>query len=139
MLLGENDADKSEFKFSAYDINTDNIRTENDVYKNDVIKGDPYEGTVDAVLYKRYFEKKKTGTQYDAIYKKERNIYEYVEHNDKIDSFRCRLDDGTGTISYDDALVKEEIGTSYYLECTMSDSICGRMPSDGTAHMIHMQ
>lgn len=121
MLLGENDADKSEFKFSAYDINTDNIRTENDVYKNDVIKGDPYEGTVDAVLYKRYFEKKKTGTQYDAIYKKERNTYEYVEHNDKIDSFRCRLDDGTGTISYDSDKVKEEIGTSYYLECTMND------------------
>ncbi len=122
MIEGENDPETKTFTFNTYKITTDNLKSESDIWDYELLKDGIYETSVTAKLYKKWWEKVKTGEEYDKIYKTTYPVYDYKQHTDLVDTYKTETKDGKGSINYIFEDDDETLHASYYLECSYDDS-----------------
>lgn len=122
MLEYEFDKKTDRIDFSLSEIITDNITEEDiDSYElpNDKIRGKAADSEINAVLKRRWYTKRETGSYYDYLQKKTVKNYEYDEHTETVQTYTLKTQDGKASI---EKLPLTEKDSSYYLEISYKDS-----------------
>ncbi|MGN1107136.1 MAG: hypothetical protein ACI4RH_10820, partial [Huintestinicola sp.] len=122
MLEYEFDKKTDRIDFTLSEIITDNITEEDsDSYElsNDKIRGKAADSEINAVLKRRWYTKRETGSYYDYLQKKTVKTYEYDENNEVVKSYTLQTHDGKASI---EKLPLTEKDSSYYLEINYLDS-----------------
>ncbi len=117
MLLAEYDRENQEFLFSTYDVNTDKIESRADLYNTDKLKGEALSQSVEARIYRCWYEKISEGMAYDYVYKRTYEKFTYEYHEDLYDTVTVETADGEGRLSYE---VPDD-DASYYAEISTKD------------------
>lgn len=122
MLEYEFDKNTDKIDFTLSEIITDNITEEDrDSYDipNDKIRGKAADSEINAVLKRRWYTKRETGSYYDYLQKKTVKNYEYDEHTETVKTYTLKTKDGKASI---EELPLTEKDSSYYLEISYKDS-----------------
>ncbi|MCI7766376.1 MAG: Ig-like domain-containing protein [Oscillospiraceae bacterium] len=122
MLEYEFDKKTDRIDFTLSEIITDNITEEDsDSYylPNDKIRGKAADSEINAVLKRRWYTKRETGSYYDYLQKKTVKNYEYDEHTETVKTYTLKTKNGKASI---ENLPLTEKDSTYYLEISYKDS-----------------
>lgn len=122
MLEYEFDKKTSKIDFTLSEIIPDNLTEEDrDSYDipNDKIRGNAADSEITAVLKRRWYTKRETGSYYDYLRKKTVKTYEYDEHTETVKTYTLKTKDGKASI---ESLPLTEKDSAYYFEIHYKDS-----------------
>ncbi|MBR5485585.1 MAG: hypothetical protein IKV41_03650, partial [Oscillospiraceae bacterium] len=96
-----------------------NIKDEHDIWNYENLKGEPIRRDVTAELHKEYYEKVEKGQVYDSVTRESVPQYEYIQHDDIVNTFKFETLNGKYTLDSLPLSTKDE---SYYLILTSRDT-----------------
>ena len=100
-------------------IDISKIETPKQIWEKDALKGEPLSMSVDAYIYRVYYEKIKVGEHYDFINRVTVPEYDYEKHEELFDSKHFETVDGKYTL---DGLPTSNNDSCYYVKLNTEDS-----------------